>query len=167
MIIAARNDMFFPMKKMIIQIYEVQRPGEAEILVDMGVDHIGSVLTALNQRKNATIRKTVRVIRQAGAKSGLIPLFHDPVAIFSALDYYAPDFVHLCDALSPFPGEKGTNVREFDALLSLQVDIKDRFPQIDIMRSLSIPQAGIPHDDEIQKNVLRFAEVFAPFPITS
>ena len=31
-------------KSMLIQIYEIQTPREAEALVAMGVDHIGSVL---------------------------------------------------------------------------------------------------------------------------
>jgi len=151
------------MRKTIIQIYEVQKPKEAEALAGLGVDHIGSVLVDQDKWKNATIHKTVQAARQAGAKSGLIPIMKDPVKIFRAIDYYQPDFVHFCEALSPFPGDKATIVREFDALTSLQVDVKDRFPQIEIMRSLSIPQAGLSRTDDILKNILHFAELFAPF----
>jgi phosphoribosylanthranilate isomerase len=151
------------MGKTIIQIYEVQKPKEAEALIDLGVDHIGSVLTDQNKWRNAAIRKTGQVIRQAGAKSGLIPLFKDPTKIFQAIDYYQPDFVHFCEALSPFPDDQATVVREYDALLSLQLDLKDRFPQVEIMRSLSVPQAGLSPARDIQKNILRFAELFAPF----
>ena len=151
------------MGKTIIQIYEVQKPMEAEALVALGVDHIGSVLTDVNKWKNSMIRKTVQVVRQSGAKSGLIPLMTDPVKIFAALEYYEPDFVHLCDTLSPFPEEQQTLVRDFDALLSLQIDIKDRFPQIEIMRSLSVPRPSLAHATEIEKNVLGFVERFAPF----
>jgi phosphoribosylanthranilate isomerase len=151
------------MGKTIIQIYEVQKPKEAEALIDLGVDHIGSVLTDQNKWRNAAIRKTGQVIRQAGAKSGLIPLFKDPIKIFQAIDYYQPDFVHFCEALSPFPDDQATVVREYDALLSLQLDLKDRFPQVEIMRSLSVPQAGLSPARDIQKNILRFAELFAPF----
>jgi phosphoribosylanthranilate isomerase len=150
------------MKKTIIQIYEVQKPKEAEALVDLGVDHIGSVLTDSDQLKNATIRKTVQVIQQAGAKSGLIPIFKDPEEIFQALDCYQPDFVHFCEALSPFPENKTAVARECDALLSLQSDVKKRFPQIAIMRSLSVPRASVSPIDGIQKNILRFAKLFAP-----
>jgi phosphoribosylanthranilate isomerase len=132
-------------------------------LVGLGVDHIGSVLVDQDKWKNATIRKTVQAARQAGAKSGLIPIMKDPVKIFQAIDYYQPDFVHFCEALSPFPGDKATVVREYDALTSLQVDVKDRFPQIEIMRSLSIPEPGLPGGGEILKNILHFAELFAPF----
>jgi len=151
------------MKKTIIQIYEVQKPKEAEALIDLGVNNIGSVLVDLAKWKKPAIRKTVQVIRQAGARSGLIPLFKDPIKIFQAIDYYQPDFVHFCEALSPFPGDQATVVREYDALLSLQLDVKDRFPQIEIMRSLSVPLPGLPQTDDIQKNILGFAECFAPF----
>ena len=149
------------MEKTIIQIYEVQKPKEAEALVDLGVDHIGSVLTDSSQLKNATIRKTVRAIQQAGAKSGLIPLFKDIGTIFQALDYYQPDFVHFCEMLSPFPEDQATVVHDFDALLSLQSAVKNRSPQIAIMRSLSVPRAGVSQTNEIQNNILRFAELFA------
>lgn len=150
------------MRKTIIQIYEVQRPKEAEALAALGVDHIGSVLVSEDRWKQPAIRRTVQAVQNAGAQSGLIPISKDPAKIFSALDYYRPDFVHLCDTLSPRPGDQATVVREFDALLTLQIDLKDRFPQIDIMRSLSVPQPGMPRADEIQKNTLRFVELFAP-----
>lgn len=150
------------MKKTIIQIYEVQQPQEAEALVDLGVDHIGSVLTDSGQLKNSTIRETVRVIQQAGAKNGLIPLLKDPAEIIQALVYYQPDFVHFCEALSPFPDNQAAVARECDALLSLQSDVKKRFPQIRIMRSLSVPRAGVAQPDEIPENILRFAALFAP-----
>ena len=158
----ARNDMPSSMKKTIIQIYEVQNPKEAEALVALGVDHIGSVLTDSAQLKNATIRKTIYVGQQAGAKSGLIPLFKDLATIFQALDYYQPDFVHFCDLLSPFPENQDKVARECDALLSLQSAVKIRFTQIAIMRSLSVPRADVSQTNEIQKNILRFTELFAP-----
>lgn len=149
------------MKKTVIQIYEVQNPEEAEKLVRLGVDHIGSVLTDSSQLENVTIRETVRVIQQAGAKSGLIPLLHDRDEIFRTLDYYQPDFVHFCETLSPFPGDAAAVAHECDALISLQSAVKERFPQVRIMRSLSVPQAGIFQEAGIQKNILRFMECFA------
>ena len=151
------------MKKTITQIYEVQKPKEAQALVELGVNHIGSVLVDQVQWKKSAIRKTVQVIQQAGARSGLIPLFQDPLKIFRAIDYYRPDFVHFCEVLSPFPGDLASMVREYDAMLSLQLDVKDRFPRVEIMRSLSVPLPGLPETDEIQKNILGFAERFAPF----
>ena len=151
------------MKKTIIQIYEVQKQKEAEALVELGVNHIGSVLVNQAKWKMPAIRKTVRVIQQSGARSGLIPLFQDPIKIFQAIDYYQPDFVHFCEVLSPFPGDHASMIREYYALLSLQLDVKDRFPRVDIMRSLSVPLPGLPQPDDIQKNILGFAERFAPF----
>lgn len=151
------------MTQTLIQIYEVQKPKEAEALMELGVDHIGSVLVDERMWKKPAIRKTVSVIRAGGAKSGLIPIMKDPVKIFQALDYYQPDFVHFCEVLSPFPGDRATQVREFDALFSLHVDVKDRFPQIEIMRSLSVPGEGVDVSGEMQKNILHFAELFAPF----
>lgn len=150
-------------KNTIIQIYEVQKSGEAEILAELGVDHIGSVLVSEGRWKQPAIKRTIQTVQNGGAKSGVIPISKDPMKIFSALDYYQPDFVHLCDALSPFPGKQATVIRDYDALLTLQVDIKDRFPQIEIMRSLSVPQAGLSQADGMQSNILRFAEQFAPF----
>lgn len=149
------------MKKTIIQIYEVQNPEEAVALVALGVEHIGSVLLDSTQVRNTTIRETVRAIQRAGAKSGLIPLFQDRETIFQALDYYQPDFIHFCDALSPFPENQSAVTRECDALLSLQTAVKKRFPRLAVMRSLSVPQAGVAQADEIQKNILHFAETFA------
>ncbi len=151
------------MKKTILQIYEVQKPKEAEALVLAGVDHIGSVLLDADKRKNTTIRKTIQTVRQAGAKSIVIPLFKDPARIFAALDYYEPDIVHLCDTLLPYPDKQQTLIRDFDVLLSLQIDLKDRFPQLEILRSLSLPQPGHPDAAVIEKNVLGFVERFAPF----
>jgi phosphoribosylanthranilate isomerase len=151
------------MKKTWIQIYEVQKPAEAGVLVSLGVDHIGSVLVSEDRWKQPVIRRTVQAVQSSGAKSGIIPISKDPVKIFAALDYYRPDFVHLCDTLSPFPMERQTQLRDFDAHLSLQIDLKDRFPQIDIMRSLSVVRPGLSDAAVIQKNVLDFAHRLAPF----
>ena len=32
------------MKKIVVQIYEIQRPREAEKMIELGVDHLGSVI---------------------------------------------------------------------------------------------------------------------------
>ncbi len=150
------------MSKTIVQIYEVQRQSEAEKLVSLGVDHIGSVLMESGRWKQPALRRCVGSVQAGGAKSVLIPLTQDPVKIFSALDYYRPDFVHLCDALPPGPDNHRAAVREFDALLTLQIDLKDRFPQIDIMRSVSVPTPGVSDAPAIEKNILQTLEMFAP-----
>jgi len=151
------------MTKTIVQIYEVQKPAEAEAVIASGVDHTGSVLLSRDSWKVMSIRKTVQEVQQAGAKSGLIPLFSDPLTVFHALDYYQPDFVHFCEAFSIFPGNKATIVREFDAFIRLQAGVQDRFPQIEIMRSLSVPQQGTAQESEVLNNILSFTKLLAPF----
>lgn len=150
------------MKKTLIQIYEVQIPEEAQMLADLGVDHIGSVLTDLTQVKNAVIRKTIRTTQEAGAKSCLIPIFNDQELLFQALHYYEPDIVHFCDALSPFPQHQAAVTRQCNELITLQTTIKERFSHLAVMRSLSIPKPGVDDMENIQRNILRFAERFAP-----
>jgi phosphoribosylanthranilate isomerase len=155
--------MFIYMTKTLVQIYEVQEPAEAEAVVALGVDHIGSVLLSRDSWKVTSIRKTVQTIQRSGAKSGLIPLFADPLTVFHALDYYQPDFVHFCEALPIFPVNKETALRRIDALITLQVDLKDRFPQIEIMRSLSVPQQGVGQENEVLNNIISFTKLLAQF----
>jgi len=155
--------MFISMTKTLVQIYEVQEPAEAEALIALGVDHAGSVLLSGNSWKVKSIRKTVQEIQRAGAKSGLIPLFADPLTVFNALDYYQPDFVHFCEALPIFSGNAAPIVRKIEALITLQVDLKDRFPQIEIMRSLSVPQQGAGQESEVLNNILSFTKLLTPF----
>jgi len=150
------------MRKTMIQIYEVQKPAEALALIELGVDRIGSVLPDPAKWKSASVRKTVQAAKAGGAASVLIPIMKDPAAIFAALDYYEPDCVHLCDVLSPWPDERQVAVRDFDALLSLHIDLRDRFPRLDIMRSLSVPRPGLPNASAVEKNILEIAERFAP-----
>lgn len=151
------------MTKTLVQIYEVQNPAEAESLIGLGVDHIGSVLLSRDSWKVEAIRETVQTIQQAGAKSGLIPLFGDPLIIFQALDYYRPDFVHFCEAIPIFPGIQTKPSLEFEAFINLQVQVKDRFPQIKIMRSISVPKPGAANKSDVLNNILSFTKLLAPF----
>lgn len=150
------------MKKTLIQIYEVQRPKEAEALVALGVDHIGSVLLSEDKWMSPAIKKTVQTAQRLGAKSGLIPLFADSRTIFCALDYYRPDFVHFCETLTLFEQIKARPAREFDSLISLQSDIKDRFPHMEIMRTLSVPQPRPAGERDISEDIIHMAGLFAP-----
>ena len=74
------------MKKMIVQIYEVQTPSEAEKLMELGVDHIGSVIVSQEAWKLQLIRDTINMIDGSGARSSLIPLFSNLGTILSTLD---------------------------------------------------------------------------------
>jgi phosphoribosylanthranilate isomerase len=130
--------LFGSMKKIIVQIYEVQDPAEAESLVEIGVDHIGSVIVSEADWKVPGIKDTVQRVRSLSAKSSLIPLFHSLESVLQTLDYYQPDIVHFCESLV-----EGNDVQKYcHRLIQLQKDVKKRFPQIKIMRSIPIAQTG-------------------------
>lgn len=126
------------MQRLIVQIYEVQTPLEAERLIELDVDHVGSVILSEEQWMLPQIKDTVQVIKSTAAKSSLIPLFNKPDSVLHTLEYYQPDIVHFCEVLT----EKGGCWDFSDKLIGLQQEVKKHFPQIKIMRSIPIPQSG-------------------------
>ena len=122
------------MPKIIIQIYEIQTPREAETLLEFGVDRVGSVILSEDQWRMPHIRDTVRIVQQSGAKSSLIPLFSNPASVQKVLDYYRPDVLHFCESL--------TEPNSLGALMDLQQHIKVRYPEIELMRSIPVAQPG-------------------------
>ncbi|MFZ5563191.1 MAG: phosphoribosylanthranilate isomerase [Thermodesulfobacteriota bacterium] len=126
------------MKKIVVQIYEVQQPGEAEELAALGVDHVGSVVLDPERWKSDTLKDTVRTVGRAGAKSSLIPLFSDPDTISRMLDFYQPAMVHFCEHL-PL-GDAGQKKRR--EILAAQRIVKHRFPEIQTMRTLPVGLPG-------------------------
>jgi phosphoribosylanthranilate isomerase len=139
---------------LITQIYEIQSPEEVEPLCAIGVDHIGSVILSAEAWQQRTIRETVQTVQNCGKKSSLIPLFNEPEAVFRTLDYYRPDIVHFCDMLSLASQGKQPCHR----LIALQRDIRARYPDMTIMRSIPI---GQPHDC-IAIPTMALAEMFQP-----
>ena len=125
---------------MIIQIYEIQTPAEAQTLIDLGVNHIGSVIVSETEWKVPELKDTLECVRSSTAKSSLIPLFNTADSVFRILDYYRPDIIHFCEALTDQPGVKNFCRR----LIELQQEVKRRFPDIRIMRSIPIARAGAP-----------------------
>jgi phosphoribosylanthranilate isomerase len=123
---------------MIVQIYEIQDPFEAEKLVEIGVDRIGSVLISETDWKVPGVRDTIQWVRSSLAKSSLIPLYNTLDSVLHSLDFYQPDIVHFCESLADEKDGWGYCRR----LIQLQKDIKKRFPQIEIMRSIPIAQSG-------------------------
>ncbi len=123
----------------ITQIYEIQTPDEARLMVDCGVDHIGSVVLSGADWKQPDILKTRRTVAEAGALSSLILLFNHKETVLSALSYYEPDIVHFCEDLSSSGGRPDT-IDTFMPLVHLQAEIRERFSDIRIMRSIPIPQ---------------------------
>ena len=140
------------MNKIIVQIYEVQTPSEAEKLMALGVDHIGSVIVSQESWKVPSIRDTVHLIQGNDGKSSLIPLFDDLETICFMLDYYKPDIIHFCEAITLENGPSASCKK----LVLLQKNIKKRFPEIEIMRSIPIPQPKVPN----QRETLELARMF-------
>jgi phosphoribosylanthranilate isomerase len=112
--------------------------------------------------KFPAIRDTVRAIQGAGAKSGLIPLFDDKEAVFRLLDYYQPDFIHFCEILSPFAFDEAATLNQCDVLLTLQRAVKESYPAVTVMRSLSVPQPGTAAGQGIMDRIITFEQCLAP-----
>jgi phosphoribosylanthranilate isomerase len=139
----------------IVQIYEIQTPYEAEKLIRLGVDHIGSVVVSQATWKVSEIRETIRLTGSTRSLSSLILLFDNPDSVLRALDYYRPDIIHFCESLTHRNGEQ----RECGNLLSMQQKVKATFPEIKIMRSIPIPQPG--RADDI--SIIDLARLFEPY----
>lgn len=138
---------------MIVQIYEIQTPFEAEQMAALGVDHIGSVLLSPDAMQNTVLKETLKVVRRLGRKSSMIPLFTDVDRIAEMIDYYRPDIVHFCDTL-PSP-----DTDAFMPIVQRQQAIRKRFPRLEIMRSIPIGCAGY----GAKVSSLEMAAVFEPF----
>ncbi|ABW68163.1 phosphoribosylanthranilate isomerase [Desulfosudis oleivorans] len=133
------------MKKIVVQIYEVQTPDEAESLINGGVDHLGSVVLDPERWKVAELKDTVRLAAQAGAKSSMIPLFSDPDTISRMLDFYRPAIVHFCEHL-PL-GDEGR--KQLNDIFAVQRIVKQRFPEIQTMRTLPVGLPGEAETDDL------------------
>ena len=142
------------MHRIIVQIYEVQTPSEAEKLIGLGVDHIGSVIVSKSLWKVPPIKDTIRLIQGKGGKSSLIPLFDDLDVISLMLDYYKPDIVHFCEFITL---ENNPNDSCAKYVL-MQKRIKLRFPEIKIMRSIPISQC----ENSNQGESLELGRLFEP-----
>ena len=121
---------------MIVQIYEIQDPREAEKCVETGVDHLGSVVLSEDEWRNPLLRETIRMIQSAGKKSSLIPLFTHRDNVYRTLDYYGPDYVHFCDNLV----SNARKLVDLKPFIQLQEGVKNYFPEIEIIRSIPLPR---------------------------
>jgi phosphoribosylanthranilate isomerase len=137
-----------------VQIYEIQTPVEAEAVLDCDVDCIGGVVLSEQAWKDQSLLEAVGMVRQAGVRSSIIPLFSAADSIYRVLDYYQPDIVHLCDALDRVSAASAP----FTALIQLQAGIRDRFPGVGIMRSIPIVQNGA----ATSTNPIALAVMFEP-----
>ena len=144
------------MPKMIIQVYEIQRPEEASAVIELGVDHTGSVIVSESEWKIPEIKETLGVVRSSSAKCSLIPLFNRLDSVLRTLDYYQPDIIHFCEALT----DRQDIWTHCQRLIQLQQEVKLRFPQIKIIRSIPIVQAGV--DPAITIPSLEISNWFEP-----
>jgi phosphoribosylanthranilate isomerase len=140
---------------MIVQIYEIQTPPEAEKIMDLGVTNMGSVILSKKDWRLPIIRETVRLVQSSGVQSSVIPLFPDKDTISNVLDYYTPDIVHFCDAV----GYADIENHRLDRLIRIQEGIRARFPGIKIMRSIPIPRPGLANSEHIMAIVSRFEAI--------
>ena len=122
------------MNKLIVQIYEIQDPVEAALMIEAGVDHIGSVILSEDVIKNDTLNEAVKVVEQSDSLSSIIPLFSKPESIYRVIDFYRPDIIHFCESLS---GNDGI-LPICNELVKNQQEIKRRYPEVKIMRSVPI-----------------------------
>lgn len=120
---------------MIVQIYEIQTPAEAEQCIEAGVDHVGSVLLSEKPWRQPVLKETLSVSRGTGAKSSLITLSQEVDTLQSVLEYYQPDYIHFCENLTDNNGGE----MDLDKYVDLQMRLRERFPEVAIMRSIPVP----------------------------
>jgi len=142
------------MEPIIIQIYEIQTPYEAEALIEIGVDHIGSIILSEEEWKTPDIRETVRLVSETESKSSIIPLFSQIDTICRSIDYYQPDIIHFCEILT----DPDHNPNACKHCIQVQENVRKRFPEVRITRSISIAQPGKAH----HVASLEIARIFEP-----
>jgi len=120
---------------MIVQIYEIQTPEEAGRCIEVGVDHVGGVLLPEAGWQNRALKETLRMTEGTPSKNVLIPLFREMDVLFRILDYYRPDVIHFCESLTDNRGYE----TELDQYVEAQSRIGEKFPEVEIMRSIPIP----------------------------
>ena len=130
---------------MIVQIYEIQTPQEAEVCIEAGVDHIGSVLFSKDDWRQPPLKEVIQLSEAAGVKNSIIPLFHEEHSLYKVLDYYHPAYLHFCETLMTDQGQG--RQRELGPMIERQGRLKDKFPGTGIIRTIPIPgKASVPHD---------------------
>ena len=130
------------MAKVLVQIYEIQDPHEAELMVEQGVDRIGSVILSESEWKVPLVREAVRLVNTSGSQSSLIPLFNNPDYVYRVIDYYEPGIIHFCETIVRPDGTPNG----CEKLMRLQEGVKKRFPDVDILRSIPIPAGNFRED---------------------
>ncbi|MCX5838960.1 MAG: hypothetical protein NTW71_10655 [Deltaproteobacteria bacterium] len=150
------------MKRIIVQLYEIQEPREAERLVGLGVDRIGSVILSPEAWKVPDVRDVVRLVRGSGAKSSLIPLLRREDDILRALDYYQPDFVHFCELIPLAPHDHERRETLCAEFIQIQQRVKKEFPPLGITRSIPIPEPELTDSAPVRETLIEIARTLEP-----
>lgn len=144
---------------MIIQVYEIQTSAEAQTMIELGVDHIGSVVLSRDGWKNADLKAVIDLVEAAGRKSSLIPLFTDESLIARCIEYYRPRILHFCETLEIPRAKAQTDLPiEIEQILDRQASIRERFPEVELMRSIPVADKENSH----QLRSIELAKAFAP-----
>jgi phosphoribosylanthranilate isomerase len=126
------------MHRVAVQIYEIQDPAEADAMIALGVDRIGSVILSEEDWKVPAIKDAILVSKNARVKHSLIPLFNTKRALFRCIEYYTPDVIHFCES---FDDQRSVSTR-CDDLIELHFAVKERFPDLEIMRTVPVGVTG-------------------------
>lgn len=145
------------MKRILVQIYEIQEPREAAPLIELGVDHIGGVILFRDQWRLPLLRESIELINQSSSASSLIPLLIETDEILQALAYYTPRLVHFCDDIPLQDGNQTEKACE--RIIRLHERVHQEFPAIRVIRSIPVPEAHLPGVDEAGRAVLRIASL--------
>jgi phosphoribosylanthranilate isomerase len=124
---------------LIVQIYEIQDARQAERCIASGVDHIGSVLLSEEVWHQPSVRDVILLSQGTEVKNNLIPLFGDMDILERSIEFYCPHYVHLCDSLTDHRGRP----MGLEGILEFQLALKEKFPDIGIIRSIPVPMAGM------------------------
>jgi len=155
MVFSGRQVLKKEMGRIAVQIYEIQDPEEAEAVVLLGVDRVGSVIVSVDKWKVPSIKDAVLVSKEAAVKHSIIPLFNNAEKLFRVIDFYEPDVLHFCEALVFQDGRE----MAFESLVEVQVGIKARFPDLKIMRTIPIASASSHLEVPTLEIANRFKEV--------
>jgi len=131
---------------MIVQIYEIQDPRQAEGCLEAGVDHVGSVIQGGGQWRQEGVWEVSRILEHTGVKHSIIPLFSKADDIYRAIDYYRPAFIHFCEELADGEG----SALDAGPILDLQVSVREKFPEIRIIRTIPVPEPGGPETASVE-----------------
>ncbi len=146
------------MKRIIVQLYEIHEPREAERLIELGVDHIGSVILSPENWKIPAVWDVVRLVRGSPAKSSLIPLMTNEDDILRTLDFYQPDFVHFCELIPLAQEDRDRRAAVCTELIRIQQLVRKEFPPFKIIRSIPIPEPGLTDPAPVREAILEIAE---------